>query len=204
MRKTIWNVAVAALLLPLGAQAQQATDVESGARVQAALDAAVAAGIPVSLLESKVAEGRAKGIPMERIAVAVETRLEALARARTAMERARLQSTTVGDLSIAADAVQAGVSESALIEISRRAPPERRAVAVAVLANLVALGHGSEHALGQVRTALSRGPEALINLQARTAAELQVRGAAGVEVGQGANVDGGVRIELGRRRGGGS
>lgn len=202
-------VAVAMLVVPASVQAQQGNQAQQGAgvggeaRVQAALNAAVDAGIPVSLLESKVAEGRAKGVPMERIAVAVETRLEALAKARTAMEQARLESTTAGDLSIAADAIQAGVSETALVEISRRAPQERRAVAVAVLANLVALGHGSEHALGQVRVALNRGPDALLNLQARTASELQARGAAGVEVGKGASVDAGVRIDLGRRRGGG-
>ncbi|CAN5884487.1 hypothetical protein BH23GEM9_BH23GEM9_00130 [soil metagenome] len=205
MNKTIWIAAAVALSLPFAAEAQQqATDVGGGARIDAALTAAVEAGIPVELLHSKVSEGRAKGIPLERIAVAVETRLDALVTARTVMERARLQSTTAGDLSIAADAVQMGVSESALVEITRQAPHERRALAVAVLANLVALGHGSEHALTQVSAALNRGAGALVNLQARTASELQARGAVGVDVGRGTAVDAGVRIDLGRRPGGGS
>jgi hypothetical protein len=201
MRKVIWS-AVALVVLPTAAQAQSehanhGAAVSAEARTQAAVGTALEAGIPVSLLESKIAEGRAKGVSMERIAIAVETRLEALLRARTALQRARLETTTVGDLSVAADAVQAGVSESALVEISQRAPQERRAVAVAVLANLVALGHGSEHALGQVRVALGRGPDALLNLQARTSSELQARGAVGVEAGRGA--DARVRLELGRR-----
>jgi hypothetical protein len=188
------------LLLPAGMNAQQAS---SEARVQAALEAAAEAGIPVALLESKIAEGRAKGVPMDRIAQAVETRLNALIRARDAMQRARLESTTAGDLAIAADAVEAGVSQSALIEIIRRAPQERRAVAVAVLANLVALGHASENALNQVTTAMSRGPKALLNLQARTSAELRAKGAVGVGAG-GRAVDAGVRVDRGRRgRGGG-
>lgn len=199
MRKVL-GVVVTMLLLPVGVNAQQGASSE--ARVQAALEAAASAGLPISLLESKIAEGRAKGVAMDRIALAVEARLEALTKASAAMQRARIESTTVGDLSIAADAVQAGVSETALVEISRRAPQERRAVAVAVLANLVALGHGSEQALGQVRAALGRGPRALLNLQARTSAELQAKGAVGVGAG-GRAVDAGVRVDLGRRRGGG-
>jgi hypothetical protein len=200
MRLLCSALAVLLLLLPAEVNAQQASN---EARVQAALEAAAEAGIPVSLLESKIAEGRAKGVPMDRIALAVEARLNALVRARDAMQRARLETTTDADLSIAADAVQAGVSQSALIEISRRAPQERRAVAVAVLANLVALGHASENALNQVTTAMNRGPKALLNLQARTSAELRAKGAVGVGAG-GRAVDAGVRVDRGRRgRGGG-
>jgi hypothetical protein len=200
MRTIRGALAIAVLLLPAGVNAQQGPSSE--ARVQAALEAAATAGIPVSLLDSKVAEGRAKGVPMERIATAVEARLVALVKARNAMQRAQLESTTAGDLSIAADAVQAGVSETALVEISQRAPQERRAVAVAVLANLVALGQASEQAVIQVTAAMNRGPEALLNLQARTSAELRARGAVGVGAG-GRAVDAGVRIDLGRRRRGG-
>jgi hypothetical protein len=210
MNRMIRIAALMMLALPAAGAAQQVqrvqdgTPVSAGVRVQAAMDAAIDAGIPIALLESKLAEGRAKGVPMERIALAVESRLEALVRAHQAMQRARIESTTSGDLAIVADAVQAGVSDAALVEITRRAPQERRAVAIAVLANLVALGHGSEHALGQVRVALNRGPDALLNLQARTSSELQARGVVGVEVGPGNSAAAGVRIDLGRRRGGGS
>jgi len=186
-------------LAPLAGSAQQSAEPQARqeraeARVQTALQTALQAGVPVALLERKVAEGRAKGVPMARIAVAVETRLQALLRARTALQQARLESTTEGDLSIAADAVQAGVSDAAIAEVARNAPRERRAVAVAVLANLVALGHASDRALGQVRAALGRGPEALLNLHARSAAELKARGAGnGIGLGVGGAASGNAR-----------
>jgi hypothetical protein len=191
----------AAALAPLPLAAQQsggaaAAHAAADARIEAALAAAVEAGIPAALVERKVAEGRAKGVAAARIATAVEARLGALLQARDALQRAHIETTTAADLSIAADAIQAGVSESALVEISRRAPQERRALAVAVLANLVALGHGSEHALVQVRGALGRGPDALVHLQARSAAELKARGGAGVEVKGG--VDAGLKVDLRR------
>src|SRR5262245_27803667 len=57
------------------------------ARIEIAIERAQEAGIPISLLESKRAEGKAKGIPIERIATAVETRLQHLERARQAIGR---------------------------------------------------------------------------------------------------------------------
>lgn len=196
MRGKTLFIAAALALAPGALEAQQPA---AEARLDAALQTAVEAGIPVSLLERKVAEGRAKGVPMDRIAAAVETRLEALMQARDALAQAQLESTTVGELSVAADAVQAGVSETALITISETAPQDRRAVAIAVLADLVALGHASDRAVAQVQGALERGPEALANLRAESGAQIQARGAAGagVQIDAGA----GVRVELGTRRG---
>lgn len=177
-------------------QAQIQDQARAQARVDAALKAALEAGIPVMLLERKVAEGKAKGVPMARIAAAVEARLEALTRAQQVMQRADLESTTQGELSLAADAVQAGVSETALLEISKRAPQERRAVAVAVLADLVALGHASENALARVTAALKKGNEALVNLQTKTSSELRARGAAGVGAGVTVGGSTGPRVDL--------
>src|SRR5204862_77550 len=94
--------------------------------IGAALQSAVKAGIPVSLLERKVAEGEAKGVAMARIAVAVEHRLDVLTQAQDALLKAGLKNSTEGELSVAADAVQAGVSQSALVAISQRAPDNRR------------------------------------------------------------------------------
>ena len=140
------------------------------ARVHAALETALKAGIPVSLLERKIAEGKAKGVPMDRIAAAVENRLDALTKASEAMAKGGLEHPTEGDLSVAADAVQGGVSATALATISQTAPQDRRAVAIAVLTDLVALGHTPESALEQVQAALARGPEALANLPGAAAA----------------------------------
>ena len=199
---------VAALTLgPALVAAQDSTGTTStssaDARVQAALQTAVQAGIPVSLLERKVAEGKAKGVVMDRIAFAVEKRLDALMQARDAMTKAGLESTTEGELSVAADAVQGGVSQSALATISRTAPEDRRAVAIAVLTDLVAFGQTSEQAAAKVQTALDRGPEALANLRAESGVQASGglgagpgAGSAGVDVGASA----GARVELGLPR----
>jgi hypothetical protein len=201
-RRRIFALAAALVLAPAALFAQDSTaaaDRSAGARLDAALGAAVEAGIPVSLLERKVAEGKAKGVPMDRIATAVEKRLDALTSARDAMTKAGLESTTEGELSVAADAVQAGVSQSALLAISRRAPDESRAVAIAVLADLVAQGRESEQqALARVEGALARGGEALANLGGQTGGQAHGEaGLGGAGIGVEAGADAGARVKLG-------
>lgn len=132
-------------------------------RVQAAFLTATERGIPVALLESKVAEGRAKGVPMDRIAMATEARLDGLLRARDAMARAEGPLDAV-QLGVAADALAAGVSPAVLAQIASEAPADRRAVAVAALTYLVEQGTLPEQALARVQEALARGPAALANL----------------------------------------
>lgn len=166
------------------ARAQAATP---EARLEAAMEAAARAEIPLSLLESKVREGEAKGVAMDRVAAAVETRLEALVQARDALRRADLQVASDGELLVAAEALRAGVSESALIEISQDAPEGRRAVATAVLTDLVRLGYESGSASARVNAALSGGPEALVNLRAEAAASLRARGLPSTDVGADVN-----------------
>jgi lambda repressor-like predicted transcriptional regulator len=210
MRTKTLCLAAALLFAPAALLAQDSTAAASpasgaNARIDAALDAAMDAGIPLSLLERKVAEGKAKGVPMERIAVAVEHRLDALTEAHDALVKAGLKSTTEGELSVAADAVQAGVSQSALVTLTKEAPNQSRAVAIAVLTDLVATGHASDQALASVQAALAHGPEALANLSAESAGQAHGEagvganvtggaGGAGVQVGAGA----GARVDLGR------
>jgi hypothetical protein len=137
-------------------------------QVDAALARAKAAGIPAALLESKIAEGRAKGVPMDRIAAAIERREAALERASEALKgRPDVSS---GDLSVAADAVESGVSAAVLKAIAGSAPRERRTVAIAALTELVKQGRTPEAALERVKDALKRGPDALANLPAQAAA----------------------------------
>ena len=211
MRTTTLCLAAALICAPAALLAQDSTasagSAASGnARIDAAIESAVKAGIPAALLERKVAEGQAKGVAKERIAVAVEHRLESLTAAHDALVKAGLRSTTEGELSVAADAVQAGVSQSALVTLSRRAPDESRAVAIAVLSDLVVMGQASEQALVRVEGALARGPEALANLSSQVGGHAQGEaglgaaggvGGAGVQVGAGA----GTRVELGGARG---
>ncbi|HSK20728.1 MAG TPA: hypothetical protein VK912_16360 [Longimicrobiales bacterium] len=152
------------LLLPPAAAFAQTPEAD----VQRTLDRARQSGIPVALLESKIAEGRAKGVPMARIAAAVERRLIVLERVRTNIDPLRQLSTE--ELGVAGDAIVAGVSEAHVKTISGSAPRERRAVAIAALSQLVRLGHPSEEALRRVTQALQNGPEALMNLPAQAAA----------------------------------
>ena len=211
MRSKTLCLAAALILAPAALLAQDSTTAAgpaagADARIDAALSTALDAGIPVSLLEGKIAEGKAKGVSMDRIAAAVQHRLDGLLKAQDALEKAGLESTTEGELSVAADAVQGGVSQSALAAISQRSTDGNRAVAIAVLTDLVAQGHVPEQALAQVEAALARGPEALANLSAESAGAGRGQAAAGANVAGGAGgaaVQAGAdaRVELGTPRG---
>lgn len=172
MRITLMVGALLVVLLPSGAWAQTPEE-----RIEAARQRALSAGIPLALLESKIAEGRAKGVPVERIAAAVEARETALRQAREAM-RVR-DDVTDAQLGLGADAVQAGVSSAVLAAITQRAPGEHRAVAIAALSQLVLIGQVPEEALARVTAALGRGPEALLNLPAQAQQAAQRRGPPG-------------------------
>jgi hypothetical protein len=157
---------VLVLLLLLASLPAAAQPGDPAGRIEAARRRAQAAGIPVSLLDSKVAEGRAKNVPAERIAAAVERRLGSLSRAHELMRGPRGEAVGAADLSVGADALEAGVDEGTLRALSASAPATHRAVAVAVLTQLVRDGISSQQALVQVRRALSRNPEELRSLPA--------------------------------------
>ena len=154
-------------------QAQQQSSAQ--ARIDAAMQAAAKAKIPASLVQSKVAEGEAKHVPPQRIATAVEARVEALIDASEAIGRAKAESASESELSVSADAIQAGVSQKALVKVYRDAPAERRVIAVAVLTDLVRIGSSSEQALARVSGALASNV-ALANLQAEVASQLHLGG----------------------------
>lgn len=202
MRSKMLCLATALVLSPAALSAQ-----DTNARVDAALESALEAGIPVSLLEQKIAEGKAKGVPMERIAAAVEKRLDALTHAQEALSKAGVESATEGELSVAADAVQGGVSQAALAAISQSSSGDNRVVAIAVLTDLVAMGHVPEEALTRVQGALARGPEALANLPAEAGGHAAPQGGIGAGAGANAAAGGaveagaGARVELGAPRG---
>ena len=141
------------------------------ARIDAALSAAARANVPAELLKSKVAEGEAKHVPPERIATAVEARATSLVRASETMKRAGVTDESAGELAVTADALDSGVSESAVIRVAREAPAERRTVAIAVLSDLVRLGNASDRALARVSTAVTSSA-ALANLRAEVATQL--------------------------------
>jgi hypothetical protein len=183
MKMMVAGLVPAIMLVPtmLGAQtAGAATRAQSQARtpqarIEAALSAAAKADIPAELIKSKIAEGEAKHVPSERIAAAVEARVTSLARASEAMKRGSVEVRNAGELAVAADALDAGVSEAALIRVTQDAPPERRTVAIAVLADLVRLGNGSDRAVSRLSGALASNA-ALANLHAEVASQLLLGG----------------------------
>ena len=175
------------------AQAEASGQTPEG-RIRAALVAAAEAKIPGSLLESKVAEGRAKQVPEARIATAIEARLEALVRASAALEQAGTQAASAADLIVAADALEAGISHSLLVRVARGTENNRRVVAIAVLADLVRLGHGPENAVARV-TAAASSNAALANLNAEVAGQLRRGGLVPTLDGIGA----GAGLGIGRR-----
>jgi hypothetical protein len=152
------------------------------ARIQAAMQAAAEAKVPTVLLERKVAEGRAKNVPPERIAAAVEARARALIRASNVLRHAEVESAGTAELAVAADALEAGVSESTLIRIQIRTSGTSRVVATAVLTDLVRLGHSSDVAFARVSGAVGGGANALANLRAETVASLRARGMVSVGI----------------------
>jgi len=163
---------VAAMIAVLAPSALPAQTPE--ARVAAALQQATQGGVPVALLETKIALGKAKGVSMDRIAAAVERRLQLLLLVQDRIgDRHELG---VDELGLAADAMESGVSQAVLEKIASTAPRDRRAVAIAALTQLVALGHASEEALARVNEALQRGPQALMDLPAQAAAAAARRG----------------------------
>jgi hypothetical protein len=168
MRTMNGKIALALLALatvagPLAAQSPEE-------RIEAAKRRAAAAGIPAALLDSRVAEGRAKGVSMDRIAVAVERRASSLAAASEAMAPAR-RDLTAADLSAGADAIEAGIPGSALRTLIEQARSGERSVAIAVLTYLHAsAGLPVAEALAEVTSALGEGPDALRALPAKAAA----------------------------------
>jgi hypothetical protein len=153
----------------------QVTEPQSQARIDAAMQTAAKADVPSSLLTSKVNEGQAKHVPPARIATAVEARLHSLLRASAALKQADVNASDASTLSVASDALEAGVSQSALVSLSRSAPADRRVVAVAVLTDLVRLGQSSDAALARVNGAVTSN-QALANLNAQVASQLRLGG----------------------------
>lgn len=160
------------LVLSPAAVAAQATP---AARIDAARRGLAAAGVPTSLLDNRIAEGRAKGVSMERIAAVVERRAAALTAASRAMDGNRVGP---GELSAGADAIEAGIDAGSLRSVIAASPDNDRPVAIAVLTYLHReRGLPVGQALARVKAAIRQGPEALRTLPAEAAANARRGGA---------------------------
>jgi hypothetical protein len=178
-----FRMSIAVMILALSGADLAMAQIQSPAdRINAALARARQAGIPVSLLDRKIAEGKAKGVSPERIAAAIERREVALERASQALQG----HSDASSLSVGADAIESGVGDAVLKAVADSAPRERRNVAIAALTELVQQGHVPDAALERVKLALKRGPDALANLPAEAAADRRGAGASGGQSGAGA------------------
>jgi hypothetical protein len=179
--KNVIAIMVVALVLPAGVVMAQTPE----ERIESAMTRASEAGIPVSLLQLKVDEGKAKGIPMARIAEAVENRAAALVQAQQALSG--VPDVEPADLDVAASAYQSGVATSVLSALAEAARGEQRVAALAALEYLVTeLGHTPQEAFDKVSEALKRGPDTLASLPADAAhagrSNITLPGAAGAMV----------------------
>jgi hypothetical protein len=139
-------------------------------RIEAARNRVTQQGLPVGPLDDRINEGRAKGVPLDRIADAVERRAAALEGAGAAL-RSSGAATPTAELAAGADAIEAGIPLEALRAVVADARFEDRPVAIAVLTYLHReQGLPVETALERVRQAMARGPDALRDLPAQAAA----------------------------------
>lgn len=179
MRNRAFFFGLMIALVPSAVQAQSATGSASGsaqstvnaaasgdaqARINAAFEQATSVGVPASMLESKVAEGRAKGASMARIAAAVEHRLEVLTQAHSAIA-ARGEAASRAELAAAATALEAGARKEDVREVRESAKPEQRPAALTLLAEFVAEGRLPAQAVAGVQAAIAAQSSALLRLQ---------------------------------------
>ena len=146
------------LLAPLHAAAQTPAQ-----RIEAVRARMAQLRVPVELIDTKVAEGRAKAVPMDRIAAAVERRGAGLATAQAALARPGRPAERA-ELSAGADAVDAGIDAGSIRAAVQAAPAGHGAIALAVLTQLHLQGMPVDRALEMVRRAAARGDQAVADL----------------------------------------
>jgi hypothetical protein len=147
-------------------------------RIAAALASAAAAGIPSSILELKVKEGEAKNVPMVRVAEAIEDRLQALVAADAFLrDLVPERVPPAPELTVAADAILAGIELETLEQLHRETPADQRIVAMSVLAEVVRMGVPVDAAAIEVRDAVRAGADRLLGLPGRV--RVRTRGGGG-------------------------
>lgn len=128
---------------------------------------AAARGLPVDPLVQKAIEGAAKGVPSDRVIVAVRALAGRLAEARDAVRAGGVPAPSGEVVEGGADALNAGISASQvsdLVRVSR--PPYDPALTLQVAATLAALGVPPKQALELVQGMISAGrsPSDLLGL----------------------------------------
>jgi hypothetical protein len=173
MKKTVLVGLMAVLLTPVGLQAQGAE--HAAERLQEAQARVLQAGIPAGLLESRISEGRAKGLTEERIAEIAERRAAGLLKAQEAIA-GNGRSSSEAELGAGAAALEAGANGEALRAVIQQARENDASVALSVLGELLNQGIPVGHAQERVAAAMLRGGDALANLPQQAAEARERRG----------------------------
>jgi hypothetical protein len=142
-------------------------------------------GLPVEPLIQKTLEGSAKGVPADRVIVAVRTLAARLDQSQTALRDAGIPAPSPAAVEGGADALNAGLDARHVRDLSRLSrPPYDPAVTLRVAATLAALGVPPQQGLRLMEHMIQsgRGPNELLDLPN----EVQVDMAQGASAAQAA------------------
>jgi hypothetical protein len=154
---------------------------------------AAARGLPVEPLIQKTLEGSAKGVPGDRVIVAVRTLAGRLDEAQTALRDAGISAPSAAAVEGGADALNAGLSASQVRNLGRMSrTPYDPAVTLRVAATLTALGVPAQQGLRLMERVIraGRGPNELLNLPSEVQVDMAqgataAQAAEGLETGDG-------------------
>lgn len=157
-------------VLALSPASLVAQDQDAQSRIDEVLARAEQEGLPMDLLYSKIREGEAKNVAMEKIAEALARRADGLAKAREAMQSGGVEEPNEAELAVASAALENGVSGAVLKALMEdgNLGPDARVAATAALGYLASIMPDNE-ALQKVSEALEGGADALANLPAEAA-----------------------------------
>ncbi len=133
-------------------QVRQAFPAETVAEIEGILATAQAAGVPTDPLINKALEGAAKGVPGDRVVVALSAYYERLQETRTLIGSER----GVPSLVAGADALRRGVPNRLVGDLARGHSGDL-AVPLVVLGDLIVAGVAADQAYAIVENALEEG-----------------------------------------------
>jgi len=145
------------------------------AAVRGIADSAAARGLPVELLVQKALEGGAKGVPADRVIVAVRALAGELDASAGALRSAGLAAPDGDAIEAGAFALTAGLKEGQVRELARAShAPFGAAATLRVAAMLAALGVPAKETVALVRRTVERGhgPTDLLDLPGRVQSEI--------------------------------
>ena len=135
---------------------------EVAALVQQMATAAAARGLPVDPLIQKAIEGSAKGVPADRIAVAVRALASQLDVAAAALNRAGPAHPDTNAIAAGAFALNAGLSDTNVTDLARvSAPRHTEAPTLRVAGTLVAMGVPAAQTVELITQVIAAGGESV-------------------------------------------